>query len=178
MQFRIARTLVLVGSMAVAGLAQEGGVAVRFDPGTPATGPFPTDYLTVADAAQKTGRAVRLPSPDCSAEPSECALVAALNELDGFHLTPRMTVSFSAAIDPSTLRAGIVVVRLGQVGRLSTINQVVYDAETRTAYAKPDDALDQQQRYALVVTDAVLDVDGYPAPCGLRGRRLMAELQG
>jgi uncharacterized protein (TIGR03437 family) len=168
MKFGTVRTLLLMALVAMVGCAQEGGVAVQFDPATPATGPFPTDYLTVSDAAQRTGRAVRLPSPDCADEPSECALVAALNELDGFHLTPRMTVSFSAAIDASTLRAGIAVVKLGQPGRLSTINQVVYDAEKRTAYAKPDDFLDQGQRYALVVTDAVRDVDGYPVVADAR----------
>ncbi len=31
------------------------GTVVVFDPSTPATGPFPTDFLTVFDPLQKTG---------------------------------------------------------------------------------------------------------------------------
>jgi uncharacterized protein (TIGR03437 family) len=44
----------------------------------------------------------------------------------------------------------------------SAINQVIYDPATNTAYAKPDDVFDQHRRYALVVTDAVLDAAGNP----------------
>jgi hypothetical protein len=44
------------------------GVKARFDPASPSVGPFPTDALTVADPAQKTGLRINLPMPDCEAE--------------------------------------------------------------------------------------------------------------
>ena len=40
------------------------GVTVSFDPSNPEIGPFPTNYLTVADPAQKTGLRVNLHLPD------------------------------------------------------------------------------------------------------------------
>ena len=147
-------------------------VTVNFDPSTSSIGPFPSDYLTKADPTQKTGLTVNLPMPNCTAQPSQCAVVSALNQLDGFHLQPRISVNFSSAIDPTTLQAGIVFVwldnltadeiGLGPTGQLSTINQVIYDPATNTAYAQPNDFFDQHRRYALVVTDAVLDTAGNP----------------
>src|SRR5450432_1643241 len=50
---------------------------VNFDPSNPNIGPFPTDYLTVADATQKTGLRVNLPLPDCGPQPTACQLARA-----------------------------------------------------------------------------------------------------
>lgn len=159
-------SLLLATSLA----AQQSGVIVNFDPAVPSIGPFPTDYLTISDSAQKTGLTVRLPMPDCSAEPSACVEVGALNELDGFHLQPRIRIKFSNPINPSTLKSGIVFVwldnltneenGLGPVGRVTAINQVIYDPATNIAYAKPTEFFDQHRRYVLVVTDAVRDTVG------------------
>ena len=145
---------------------------VRFDPSNPTVGPYPTDFLTVADPSQKTGRRVNLPLPDCSAQPSDCQDLALLNQLDGFNLQPRIRVRFSAPVNPETLRAGIAFVWLDNLtneeyglqplGHITLINQVIYDPATNTAYAKPDEFFDQHRRYALVVTDAVKDVAGAP----------------
>ena len=44
---------------------------------------FPTDTLTVPDPAQATGLRVNLPLPDCTAQPSTCSEISALNLLDG-----------------------------------------------------------------------------------------------
>lgn len=146
------------------------GVTVRFDPATPSVGPFPTDFLTVADTAQKTGRRVNLPLPDCRTQPSSCEETGLLNQLDGFNIQPRVRVQFSGAVNPDTLRSGIFVVWLDKLtgeepglqpaGHFTTINQVVYDPPTLTAYGKTDEALDQRRRYLLVVTDAVRDASG------------------
>ena len=145
---------------------------VRFDPSNPTVGPYPTDFLTVADPFQKTGRRVNLPLPDCSAQPSDCQDLALLNQLDGFNLQPRIRVRFSAPVNPDTLRAGIAFVWLDNLtteenglqplGHITLINQVIYDPATNTAYAKPDEFFDQHRRYALVVTNAVKDVAGAP----------------
>ena len=168
----VVRSLALAGCFLSLAGAQQTSVIVNFDPSTPSTGPFPTDYLTSPDASQKTGLVVNLPTPNCTTEPSECILVSAINQLDGFYLQPRIRVNFSSAIDPTTLQAGIVFVWLNNLitgakglapsGQITGINQVVYDPTTNTAYAKPNDFFDEDRRYALVVTDAVHDVAGNP----------------
>ncbi|MFN3326478.1 MAG: alpha/beta hydrolase family protein [Bryobacteraceae bacterium] len=145
---------------------------VRFDPASPEVGPFPNDALTVADARQKTGLRVNLPLPDCGAKPAECQTVRLLNELDGFHILPRVSVRFSGPIDPHTLRSGLYLVALENLtdegwglqweGQVLVVNNVIYDAATNTAYAKPDAFMDQHRRYALIVTDSVRDASGAP----------------
>lgn len=148
------------------------GVSVRFDPANPQTGPFPSDALTLPDPAQKTGLRVNLPLPDCAAQPAACREIAALNQLDGFSLQPRIRIAFSAPVDVNTLRGGIWFVALENLtgedwglnptGYVIPINEVVYDPAANTAYAKPDDILDQHRRYAVIVTDAVRDRAGDP----------------
>ncbi len=73
------------------------GVSAQFDPSNPQTGPFPTDFLTVADPTQLTLKRVNLPLPDCTAQPSLCAEMALVNQLDGFNVEPRVRVSPSPA---------------------------------------------------------------------------------
>lgn len=147
-------------------------VVVRFDPLDPRTGPYPSDSLTVPDSAQITGKRVNLPLPDCTAQGALCVELGLINQLDGFNVQPRVTIAFSGPVDTSTLRAGIFFIALDNLttdetglqkpGDCVAINQVVWDPATNTAYAKPDAALDQHRRYALVVTDAVRDPDGNP----------------
>lgn len=137
-------------------------VSVRFDPRRPDTGPFPSDFLTVPDASQKTGLRVNLPGLD--------GLL--VNTLDGFNVQPRISVRFSGRVNVDTLRAGIFYLALDNLtmdepglnrpGDVTLINQVIYDPATDTAYAKPDSALDQHRRYAIVVTNDVKDPHGAP----------------
>lgn len=148
------------------------GVVVQFDPSNSATGPFPADSLTVADASQLTGKHINLPKPDCGAQPSICAHLDVINQFDGFNVQPRIVVKFSGSIDTTTLANGISLVAmddptggaagLQKTGDIVTINQVIYDPATNTAYAKPNDSLDQHRRYLLIVTDAVHDTSGDP----------------
>lgn len=146
------------------------GTTVLFDPSTPAIGPFPTDFLTVQDPLQKTGRRLNLPLPSCAAQYSACQDTGLLEQMDGFSVRARVSVRFSAAVNISTLRSGVFYVALDNLtqeepgihkaGDTVAIDQVVYDPLTNTMYAKPVAALDQHRRYALVVTDAVLDSAG------------------
>ena len=148
------------------------GISVLFDPARPEVGPFPTDFLTVPDPAQKTGLRVNLPSPDCAQQPTTCTEIELLNELDGFSLQPRTRVRFSAPIDAQTLSGGVFFVALENLtdeeqglhefGDVIGINQTVYDPETNTAYPETDEVLDQHRRYLLVVTDLVRDHPGDP----------------
>ena len=147
-------------------------VVVNFDPSTPATGPFPTDYLTTPDSTQKTGVRINLPVPDCGSLPSDCLEVTALNELDGFHLLPTVNASFSGAVDPTTLKSGILIVWLdnlttdepgqGAMGKMTAVNQIVYDPVANMVRARANDLLDQHRHYAILVTDAVQDTGGNP----------------
>jgi len=135
--------------------AAPGGVTVR------TADLFPSDALALDDTTQKTGRRVNLPLPDCDAQPADCQNIRRLNELDGFSPNARLRVGFSAPINPDTLKDGIRLVALdGASADPIPVNQVVWDPATNTAFAKPDRLLDQQRRYALVVTDAVRDPAG------------------
>jgi hypothetical protein len=146
------------------------GTTVLYAPLTPATGPFPSDALTVFDPLQKTLLRVNMPVPDCSATYTACQEGGLLDQLDGFSLRARATIRFSAAVNPSTLKGGILFVALdnltteepgiNQNGDRIAPDQVVWDPATNTAYAKPFSVLDQHRRYALIVTDAVKDASG------------------
>lgn len=156
----------------MASLCFGAGVTVRFEPPNPLVGPFPSDALAVPDPAQKTGLRPNLPLPDCAAEPSLCAELTAVNQLDGFSRQPRIRVAFSAPVNIYTLYQGIWFVALDNLtqdewglhrtGDVIPVNEVLWDPTTNTAFAKPDNVLDQHRRYALVVTDAVRDWAGDP----------------
>src|SRR6266849_5870383 len=84
-----------------------GEVVVQFDPSNPEIGPYPSDFLTVPDSTQLTGRRVNLPLPNCDAQPSLCTHLGIINQLDGFNVQPRLRVRFSGPADTSTLGKGI-----------------------------------------------------------------------
>jgi hypothetical protein len=161
----------VVACLLLAGAAS-GQTVVRFNPADPSVGPYPADSLTVPDPSQLTGERVNLPLPDCTAQPSVCIELNLLNQLDGFNVQPRIGVTFSGAIDTTTLQQGIFFVALNNLtsdetglqkpGDVVAINQVVYDPAANTAYAKPDAALDQHRQYALIATDALHDASGNP----------------
>ncbi len=143
---------------------------VLFDPATPETGPFPTDYLTVPDATQKTGIHLNLPLPSCVTQYTSCQETGLLEQFDGFSIRARAQVRFSAPIDPTTLRGAMFYVALNNIesdepgvnkpGDMVAADELIYDPSTNTAYAKPIVPLDQHRRYAFIVTDAVKDAAG------------------
>jgi hypothetical protein len=144
----------------------------RFDLDSKDGSPFPTDRFTIEDNTQLTGLRVNLPKPNCATEPSECADISILNTLDGFNPQPRLSIPFDGAIDPRTVSSKTVfLVRLGKPHEgdrderppsIIGINQVVWDPVRQTLHAESDAFLDQHTRYALVVTDGILDSDGNP----------------
>ncbi len=85
----LALSLSCFGSLAHAGAgrpAQETpAVHAQFDMGTPAGGPFPTDWFTVKDTSHNTRRRVNLPMPDCAVRRSDCEDLNVINTLDGFN---------------------------------------------------------------------------------------------
>ena len=58
------------------------------------------------------------------------------------------------------------------------INQVVWDAETNTLHVESDALLEQARRYAVIVTDGVLDVNGVKVKASKQFRHLRTEKAG
>ena len=112
---------------------------------------FPNNALTVADATQATGLRVDLPLRDCIVQPSTCAELSVLNELDGFSVNPRIAVRFSGPVDPEAVRSLILISPVEAPLDIIGLNQVVWDPATSTLYGKPDRVLDQRRRYRLSV---------------------------
>jgi dienelactone hydrolase len=141
------------------------------DAHSPSRVPFPNDLFTVLDYSQLTHMRINLPKPDCSAQRSECEDVDVLNMLDGFSLQPRLTIPFDGPIDLRSVTGdSVYLVRLGSAmgGRVREpqrrigINRIEWDIETATLVAEPDEILEQDTRYAIVVTAGVRALDGSP----------------
>jgi hypothetical protein len=147
--------------------ATSAGVSVKFDLSDPAGSPFPSDRFTVRDWSNSTFRRVNLPKPDCAARPSDCADIDVINTLDGFSTQPRITVPFTGDIDVNTVNSDTVfLLNLGSTltlrgfGQRVGINQVLWDAATKTLVFESDQLLEEHSRYVLVVTDGVRDAQG------------------
>jgi hypothetical protein len=148
-------------------LARAARVQALFDLNIQSGGPFPSDRFTVPDAGNRTGRRVNLPLPNCTTNPSDCNDLTVVNSMDGFNLLPRISIPFDGAIDPNTATSATVyLVELAQEGEDTIIantvgiNQVVWDPETLTLHVESDDLLRQTARYAVIVTDGILDTSG------------------
>ena len=74
----------------------DGRVHALFDFSTPSRTAFPSDYFTIADVENDTGRRLNLRYPDCSAYQSDCDDLAVVNTLDGFGLQTRISIPFDA----------------------------------------------------------------------------------
>jgi Bacterial Ig-like domain len=143
--------------------AWAGNTTVLFQASLPSIGPFPSNALTLPTSTQKTGLQVNLPTPmGCTllSTSAQCVNTELLNQLDGFNVNPRITVCFSAAVNVSTLTAGISFIAADRIGLPISINQVIFDPAANCAYAKPSQVLDQDTQYLLVVTSAVTDTHG------------------
>lgn len=162
----------LMALLCVLGGSPYGAIAdvkVLFDTDDPTQTIFPSNLFTTLDPTQKTFRRVELPKPDCTVQVVSCQDIDLLNELDGFNPQPRISIPFSGPIDVSTVSSDTVfLVSLGSttgrgsVGERVGINQIVWDPATNTLHAESDQLLDQHTRYAIVVTNGVLDTDGKP----------------
>jgi hypothetical protein len=129
--------------------------------GTTAGQPFPSNLYTVPDASQLTNLRVNLPKPDCAVRVTDCQDIDVLDTLDGFNIQPRISVPFSAAIDPATVSSSTVYL-VGPGGHVVGINQIVYEPAAKTLHFESNDQLAQDTRYLLVVTRGVHDAGGQP----------------
>ncbi len=154
----VSTTALLAATVLALGLAPGTAAATGRGGGERLVSAFPSNALTVADRAQKTGLRVNLPLPDCTVQVTECNSVALLNQLDGFDLDPRIALTFDRAVSPSAAVAGVRITQQG--GRFSTgLDRVVYDAATNTVYAHPVDQLAPGTTYRI----------SFPAPRADRG---------
>ena len=170
------------------GISPHGSVHALFDLNAPVTGPFPSDWFTMADTSHNTGRRISLPLPDCETRRSDCEDIAVLNSLDGFNLQPRLSVPFSGSIDPNSVTSDTVfLVSLGSTlsdqgymppGTVVGINQVVWDTFTATLHVESDALLAQHTRFALIVTRGVRDEGGAPVEASEAFRRFRRIVRG
>ena len=176
------------GLVASADRPPRGSVHALFDLNAPVTGPFPSDWFTMADTSHNTGRRVSLPMPDCETRRSDCEDIAVLNALDGFNLQPRLSVPFSGSIDANSVTSDTVfLVSLGSTlsdqgymppGTVVGINQVVWDTFTTTLHIESNALLAQHTRFALIVTRGVRDDDGAPVEASEAFRRFRQIVRG
>lgn len=155
-------------------------VTVLYNPVSSAVGPFPSNALTVPDSTQKTGLRVSLTadfsSCDPGSSPSVCGSTSLLNQLDGFSVNPRMMVCFSGAVDTATLKSGITIIPLS-AGVSIGINQIFYDQNSNCAFAKPNQVLNQQSQYVLLVSDSV-QAGGAPVAADLNFKNCLQSTAG
>jgi dienelactone hydrolase len=150
--------------------AQAAHIHALFDLGTPTAGPFPSNWFTIPDESQNTGRRVDLPLPDPGTNPSDYQDTHVLNTLDGFNLQPRLSIPFDGAINVNTVNSQTVfLISLGDTlnqgehkGEVVGVNQVVWDVATTTLHVESDELLAQHTRYALIVTNGIHDSNGNP----------------
>ena len=193
---RSVRSIVLALSFTSLGFPAQVLAAVHavFELSTPATGPFPSDWFTVPDASHNTRRRVNLPLPNCAVRPSDCEDLKVINTLDGFSADPRLSIPFDGPIDVTTVTSETVfLVRLGSTfcdgddacdddnddgGRVTGINQVVWDPATNTLHVKSDEFLDQHTRYGVIVTNRLRDGQGRPVEASQKFRRFRQTVRG
>jgi hypothetical protein len=140
--------------------------------------PFPSDRFTAFDSQQLTGLRVNVPLPNCATNPSDCADLTLLNQLDGFNLQPRLSIPFDGAINVSTVNSSTVFLLqlpgrglVEATGDISNphvigINQIVWDPASLTLFAESNDHLDEDSNYVLIVTTGVHDASGNPIAAG------------
>jgi hypothetical protein len=144
-------------------------VHALFDLASPDAAPFPSNWFTVADGTQNTGRRVNLPLPDSVTYQSDYEDVQLINTLDGFNMQPRLSIPFDGAIDVNTVTSQTVFqISLGDTlpggdpgGEVIGINQIVWDPTSHTLHVQSDELLDQHTRYALIVTRGIRDLSGH-----------------
>ena len=175
---RAPRLAAIIALIAAPVFAMADGVSVRLDFSSPATSPFPSDRYTQPDWTQNTFKRVALPKPNCAVRPSDCADIDVINTLDGFNTQPRISVPFTGDIDLASVTSDTVyLVNLGDTltglgyGQRIGINQVAWDAITKTLVFESDQLLQQHSRYVLVVTDGVRDAQGDPIERARQARR-------
>src|SRR5437660_4440557 len=110
----VSRTFLLVAAILLVPSLAAAATHPLFNLNSTTQSPFPSNRFTASDHHQITGLHVNLPLPNCTTNPSDCADITLLNQLDGFNPQPRLSIPFDGAIDPSTVNSHTVfLVKLG-----------------------------------------------------------------
>ena len=139
-------------------------VQARLDLDAASASPFPADWLTVPDRAQRTGRRLANSLTSCVPARSVCDDLRLLAELDGFDLDPRVALRFTGAIDVTSVSPrSVFLVRLAAgPPELTGVDRLVWDPGTLTLHARPESLLEPETLYGLVVTRDLRDSAGRP----------------
>src|SRR5947209_6906883 len=170
----VSRTMIVVATIVLLPALAAAATHPVFNLSSPATSPFPSDRFAAFDGQQLTGLRVNLPLPNCATNPSDCADITLVNQLDGFNLQPRIGIPFDSAINPNSITSKTVfLITLpgpglsnlqfdGFTPQVIGINQVVWDPQTLTLFVESDNHLNEDANYALIVTTGVQDAGGSP----------------
>jgi hypothetical protein len=160
----VAGTLLGAAAAGAAHAAPAARIQARFDLDAGAPSPFPADWFTVPDRAQRTGLRIANPPASCAPTRSVCDDLKLLAELDGFDLEPRLALRFTGLIDLGSVSArSVFLVRLGAgPPEITGVDRLVWDPATFTLYARPESVLEPETRYGLVVTRELRDSGGRP----------------
>ena len=137
-------------------------VEARLDLTAESASPFPADWLTVPDRAQRTGLHVSDRLARCVPGRSVCDSLRLLAELDGFDLDPRVAIRFTGPIDVGSVSTrSVFLVRLAAgPPEITGLERLVWDPDGFTLYGHPDSLLEPETRYGLVVTRELRDAAG------------------
>jgi hypothetical protein len=152
------------GAAPASALSRPSRVEARLDLGAESTSPFPADWLTVPDRAQRTGLRVSDRLARCVPGRSVCDDLRLLAELDGFDLDPRVAIRFTGPIDVASVSMrSVFLVRLAAgPPEITGLERLVWDPDGLTLYGHPDSLLEPETRYGLVVTRELRDAAGHP----------------
>ncbi len=170
-------------------------VHALFDLRAPTSGPFPSDWFTVAEPGNLTRFRIDMPRPDCAVRQSDCEDLEVINTLDGFNLQPRLSIPFDGSIDVATVTSETVfLVSLGSTvrdredencdgdcegdGTVVGINQIVWDTFTNTLHVQSNELLDQHTRYALIATRGIRDLQGRQVEASEAFRQFRERVRG
>jgi hypothetical protein len=139
-------------------------IEARLDLDAESASPFPADWFTVPDRAQRTGVHVSDRLGRCASGRSVCDDLHLLAELDGFDLDPRLAIRFTGAIDVASVSTrSVFLVRLAAgPPEITGLERLVWDPDSLTLYGRPDSLLEPETRYGLVVTRELRDSSGRP----------------
>jgi hypothetical protein len=144
--------------------ARAATVEARLDVTAESASPFPADWFTVPDRAQRTGLRVSDRLGRCVPGRSLCNDLLLLAELDGFDLDPRVAVRFTGPIDVASVSTrSVFLIRLAAgPPEITGLERLVWDPDSFTLYGRPDSLLEPETRYGLVVTRELRDAAGRP----------------
>jgi hypothetical protein len=108
---------------------------------------FPDDRLTVADTTTATHRRLALPTAGCRQD--DCTDLAAVNQLDGFDVLPRIDVEFAREPNLPALAAGGLGLRDVATNERVILERFTWEAGRLRLAAWPQQPLVSGHRYAI-----------------------------